>query len=207
MFKIGRLIDLTGRRFGHLTVIERAGYDESNKHLFWKCQCDCGAEFVAGGDGIRSGSTTSCGCHRRYVSRTKGYKHGQTHTRLYRVWAKMKQRCCDPNDKDYKYYGARGINVCEEWMESKNFFDWALSHGYEDNLTIERLDNYKGYCPDNCAFIKREDQCKNQRNTLIIEIDGEKWTLRDISKKTGITYDILRRRYKKGIRGEQILKA
>lgn len=100
-------------------------------------------------------------------------RHGMYGTRLYHIWNGINARCSNPNNKDYKDYGARGIKVCEEWKDSARFFKWALENGYEDFLTIDRIDNNKGYCPENCRWISIEKQQVNKRNVRNIEYNGE----------------------------------
>ncbi len=158
-----QLKDLTGLTFGKLKVIRR---DENlNNHPAYLCQCECGNMLVVRGQALISGNTKSCGCLRKinYVK-----KHSRKGTRLYRIWKKMKSRCSNLNDPDYQqYYGSRGITVCDEWLHNfQAFHDWAMSHGYSDELTIDRMDNDKGYSPDNCRWATAEEQRHNQRKVI-----------------------------------------
>ena len=162
-------IDMTGRVIGRLLVIEECGRDARGKAL-WRCRCECGNEVIVRGDNLRSENTTSCGCYQREASTT----HGMHKTRLYRTWSDMLKRVGTikgASEEVKHYYQDRGITVCDEWVVFENFRDWALSHGYSDDLEIDRRDNDKGYCPDNCQWISRRENMNNRRNTIRLE-DG-----------------------------------
>ena len=173
------MIDLTGMRFGRLTVVE---FDRLQKHkTYWKCVCDCGLTVVVTGNNLRSGNTSSCGCLHREKIREIGFankKHGESHeklTRLYSIWCGMWQRCANPNREGYKYYGGKGIAVCEEWQNYSAFKEWALKNGYKDNLSIDRIDNMKDYCPNNCRWITISENVAraNKNHTTRKVIRGE----------------------------------
>lgn len=133
-----RFQDLTGQRFGKLTVIARAE-NGGDRYVRWKCQCDCGNITVVRAGHLKSGNTTSCGCVHVDELRQRLTKHGQKQTRLYRIWQGMLRRCDNPKRKDFKDYGGRGITVCEEWKSSfLSFQEWAVSNGYAEDLTIDR---------------------------------------------------------------------
>lgn len=155
-------VDLTGERFGRLTVVSRNG--SKGNSATWNCKCDCGNDCVITHRELVSGDTKSCGCIRK--ERNNNTKHGQRWTRLYGVWSGMKQRCSNPNNHAYRYYGAKGVCTCEEWQKDfMVFYDWAMSNGYRKNLTIDRINPFGNYEPSNCRWISLSEQAKNKRNS------------------------------------------
>lgn len=172
---MGQKTDLTGQRFGRLTVIERVPNTSKYKCVKLRCLCDCGNERIVDRDSLVRGLTRSCGCLRRESMRINHhvqqcgdenthYRHGKTYTRLYRIWRGMKQRCLNPNYHSFPEYGGRGITICDEWIDDfPQFYEWSIANGYRDDLTIDRMDNDKGYCPTNCRWATRSEQNSNQR--------------------------------------------
>ena len=157
-------IDLVGTRFGKLVVIRKDKPNPSYNGCMWLCKCDCGNLTVANGQNLKSGNTTSCGCYGFERRRRSVTKHGKTGTRIYRIWKAMHTRCLNPNSPPYKYYGGRGIDICEKWLNDfETFHSWAIDNGYQENLTIDRIDTNKGYSPDNCRWITMAEQNKNKR--------------------------------------------
>lgn len=162
------LKDMAGQRFGLITVVRRAENDKYG-NARWLCRCDCGKEFVTLGHSIRNGHTRSCGHLQRDKASEMLRTHQMSKTALYKSWAGMVQRCSNPNAKAYKDYGARGITVCDEWRDFQKFYEWAVRNGYKPGLTIERMDNNKGYEPSNCTYATRAEQNRNTTRTHRIE--------------------------------------
>lgn len=166
-----RYKDLAGMRFGRLTVLQR---DRCSRwgEVIWKCRCDCGKETAVVGSSLRKGYTQSCGCLRSESVSMAQATHRQTKTKLYNVWTHMIQRCYNPKHVAYKRYGGRGITVCEEWRNSFLIFQkWAMENGYDENApfhqcTIDRIDNDRGYSPDNCRWADAKTQRNNQSKVV-----------------------------------------
>lgn len=189
-------IDLRGQKYGRLTPIK---YDRTeNKRAYWICKCDCGNLISVATNNLRNGHTKSCGCYAHEERVKNATKHEMTGTRLYRIWANMITRATNPKYIEADRYSGRGITVCDEWRNSSNvFFEWALNHGYSDDLSLDRIDNSKGYYPENCRFTDFKTQCRNRDSNLIIEFHGEKKPLIEWSEILGIDYKKLHNRIKK----------
>ena len=202
--------DLTGQKFGRLTVLYRVENDRHNKAQ-WLCECECGARKIINGQSLVRGATTSCGCFNREVSSRIGpentqYSHGGYGTRLYHIWCGMKRRCFTKSNKDYPRYGGRGITVCEEWRDSfKAFSDWALANGYRWDLTIDRIDNDGPYAPWNCRWAANGMQANNRRCTIALTVGAETLPLAEWSRKTGVSLGTIYGRYRKGWTPQEII--
>lgn len=189
-----KLIDLTEQRFGRLTVVRRV--DAENTGTSYLCKCDCGKEIVALANNLRRGHTTSCGCYREEKRPTLRYKHGYTHSRIYEVWYHLKDRCNNPNNPRYSSYGGRGITLCKEWYDPKAFIEWAYANGYKDDAeygetTVDRINNNKGYSPDNCRIADAIQQSNNRRTNKFITYNGETHTVAEWSRILGINQGTL----------------
>lgn len=179
-------INLTGQKFGSLTVLRRGEKDNTGKTR-WYCKCDCGKTVLVRTNGLRTGNSTSCGCKRTEGVKRSNTKHGESRDRLYKIWGNMKQRISNPNLDDFKYYGGKGIGLCEEWEEYNGFRKWALENGYSKELTIDRKDNNKGYFPDNCRWVDMKTQCNNRESNYNITFNGETKTLNEWAEYLGIS--------------------
>lgn len=189
-------IDLTGQRFGSLLVIERtADYisPSGNKTARWLCKCVCGCTTSVNGTDLRRG-TKSCGCLQKKASKEYHTKHGKCNTRLYRIWKGIIVRCTNPKHHSYKLYGAKGITVCDEWRKFESFLKWSVANGYNDALSIDRIDNSQGYCPSNCRWTTTTVQANNTSRNHYVTFRGETHTLIEWSRITGISYNTLRDR-------------
>lgn len=190
---MGKFIDLAGQKFGKLTVIERA--ENKGNQTMWLCRCDCGETTVVVADNLKRGHTKSCGCiSKNMPPRTT---HGKRGTRLYSIWCQMKARCDNSNHKAYALYGGRGIAVCKEWHSFQSFYDWAMSSGYSDDLTIDRINNNGNYEPSNCRWVSQKTQCNNRRNNHIVLYNGNQYTLAELAEIYGISYEKLKQRINK----------
>jgi len=150
--------NLLDKVFGRLTVIAFDDWYPKLKQSRWKCICECGNEVTVLGGNLKRGIAKSCGCLQKERASEANIKHGGRGTRLYNIWKAMKQRCIDPNTINYKHYGGKGITVCKEWINDFDTFrEWALSNGYNDKMTIDRIKTDKNYNPDNCQWLTRSE--------------------------------------------------
>ena len=162
---MSKVNDLTGKKFERLKVIEYYGNNKNGKAL-WLCQCECGNTKIILGNSLLSKLTLSCGCYNKELVKKVNIKHNMSYSRLYKVWQGMKTRCYNPNFIYYCNYGGRGIMICDEWKNDfSKFYEWAINNGYKEGLTIDRINNDGNYEPDNCRWITRAEQNRNQRKT------------------------------------------
>lgn len=173
---MGRLIDLTGQKFGRWEVLGRA------EKLHWICRCECGTEKPVDGGSLRRGDTKSCGCL-RVGSRTT---HGLKSHPLYGVWSTMRRRCENPNTEKYRVYGGRGIKVCERWKNFQNFYD-DMSPTYVQGLQIDREDNDGDYSPDNCRWVTNRQNSRNRGNLRLLTFKGMTMCLAEWAEEVGIS--------------------
>ena len=184
------LIDLTGQTFGHWKVLKRA--DNRKKIVMWLCKCDCGTEKIVQGTSLKNGTSNSCGCHSSRLSENHHKTHGLTNTKLYRVWQRMKNATTNVNNQDYKHYGKKGVMVCSEWFDNfLNFYNWSITNGYKEGLTIDRIDNNGNYEPNNCRWTTQKVQTNNYSKNILLEYDNEIHTIAEWAEIIGIKYTTL----------------
>lgn len=174
---------MQGLIFGRLTVIREADKVKNKPNRFL-CQCSCGNQRIVLGYHLRSGHTISCGCFRKEVTGNRAFKHGDSHTPTHNLWLNMRDRCNNKLNKSYSYYGGRGISVCERWNDYSLFVE---DMGYKPNgLELDRIDNNKDYCKENCQWSSRKQQMRNQRRSVILEYKGESIQMNDLADRFGI---------------------
>jgi hypothetical protein len=199
--------DLAGCRFGRLLI--KGIIKRFDGKYQWECLCDCGKTTFVSSSHLLNGSTSSCGClHKEKVKKrfySFAYKHGFHKTRLYHTWANMKRRCLKKGSENYDNYGGRGITLCKEWLDFIPFRDWALAHGYQDNLTIDRINNDDGYYPENCRWVDHAVQNRNTSRNRYLTFNGETMTVMDWSKRINISYSSIQNRLSLGWDVERVL--
>jgi hypothetical protein len=192
-----KLIDLTGKRFGKLTVIKKVkSHVAPNGHAstMWECKCDCGNIINVCSYDLRSGHSKSCGCLQ--------FIHGLSKSHLYGTLNRMYSRCYDQSNRDYKYYGIRGIKLCDEWNKDvvgkkhsmENFYKWAMKNGYKKGLTIDRKNNNGNYEPLNCRWATMQTQSNNRRNNHFVYFKNERLTISQLARKYHVNRDLLKGR-------------
>lgn len=198
--------NLIGCRFERLEVvaeaddiISRSGY----RTACWECKCDCGNNIVVRGKSLMSGETKSCGCLQKELASARLTKHGGFGSRLYAVWNSMRQRCNNPNHHAYKNYGGRGIRICSEWDDFEKFKYWAIQNGYDETAkrgecTLDRIDVNGNYCPENCRWANMKEQSSNRRDSIILNLDGQKKSLMDWADVFGVNYCTAWKRFSNG---------
>lgn len=187
-------LDLTGRKFGKLLVSDQYTRSEQGRY-YWTCRCDCGKETIARASDLTTGNTTSCGC----VKFTHKTTHGLRDSPEYVVWNNMLQRCGNSSNPMFHYYGERGIEVCPQWQSFGTFIADMGPRPSPDH-SIERRDVNGNYEPDNCYWATPDVQANNRRNNVVVEFEGQSYTLAQLAAKTGVGYQTLRQRiFKQGL--------
>lgn len=199
-----KIKDLTGQKYGLLTVIGLK--DTDTRKTYWVCQCECGNIKEVRSDSLLCGAIKSCGCLKREqdkVNLTKNHRHKMSGTRLYFEWQGMKGRCYNPHDPRYDRWGGRGITVCDEWRDSfEAFYEWSMSHGYAEDLMIDRIDNDMGYAPDNCRWATQIEQSRNRSSNINIRIGNSTRTLTEWCEIFQVNYkNVLSRYHRNGFIG------
>lgn len=195
--------DKTGLRYGRWVVQSRAG--SIGNRAAWLCLCDCGSTKVLSSQTLTDGASLSCGCLQKERVSAAAKTHGASRTRLYKQWTSMKQRCYNPKDRQYDLYGGRGITVCAEWMES---FEAFSQHVGEKpfGMSLDRIDNDKGYEPGNVRWATGSEQLANTRRAIHLTYKGETMCLQHWSRRTGMAYMTLHQRVARGWTPEQIFE-
>lgn len=198
-----RKIDMVGKKFGRLTVLQDLGYYKGN--TWYLCRCECSNVVEVRGISLRNGDCKSCGCLRKETASKVNTKHGHSNERAFNVWRSMITRCYNSKHGAYEKYGGRGIKVCDEWLNDyTKFRDFLYANGYDENApfgecTIDRIDNNKGYSPENCRIVSMKEQALNKSSNHIIEyVEEEKVTLTEKAKSSGLTSHQVSNRLNKG---------
>ena len=197
---MGKYKDLKGDKFGRLICLEDVGRNK-NGNVLWKCECECGNYAVVDSSSLKTGNTKSCGCLQKEIQEDfikSNQDHGMCNTKIYKVWSSMKQRCLNLNDKAYKNYGGRGITFCREWEDFEPFYEWAINNGYQEGLTLERIDNNGNYCSQNCMWITKSKQSSNTRNCVKLTYNGKTKIMTEWADELDIPYYLLQSRIKEG---------
>lgn len=200
---MAKFLDLTGLRYGRLRVVHRTESVRTKGGTLitmWHCICDCGKESNVSTRNLRSGHTVSCGClGSRATIGKRSITHNKSNYGLYSVWSGIKRRCYNPHEEGYRKYGGRGISMCDDWKNDfQLFYEWAISHGYNKSLSIDRIDNNGNYCPENCRWATAKEQSYNRRNTIYLEFRGKTKNLWEWEQETGIPASRIDDRLRKG---------
>ena len=191
--------DLSGMRFGKLIVVEFGFFDfpknSKSRLAYWHCKCDCGKDCYVYSSNLKLGKTKSCGCLQKSIaSKTHKKYYFNIPKRLYHIWTDIKARCYNKKESSYKYYGGRGIKMCDEWKNDFiSFYKWSVNNGFNENLSakkcsIDRIDTNGNYEPNNCRWVDVLTQANNKRNNIVIEYNGERYTMKQFCKEFDIPY-------------------
>lgn len=184
--------DLSGKKFNSFTVLQLSDRQNESKEYLWKCKCDCGEIRYLTTQKVKS--QKSCGCKKKVAN-------GMSNTKLYRIWNAMKQRCYNSKNPKYKYYGEKGIKICDEWLNSfTSFYNWSISNGYREGLSIERKNPKGNYEPSNCEWVTISENTirSNVNMSKLYEFNGLKMSLHEWSEELGIKYKTLHKRLSDG---------
>lgn len=196
---MGEHYKLLNQRFGHLNVIEKAPNDKSGSSQ-WKCKCDCGNVKIISGFNLVHGKIKTCGCRINddiILFQKNNNVDKETYEKLKFEWFSMRKRCKKTYHNSHLYF-ERGIKVCDEWQDFSTFGVWAINNGYQNGLTLDRIDNNKGYSPDNCRWATWKEQQNNRRNNVLISYNGKIQTLKQWSEELGLNYGMIKARWQRG---------
>lgn len=185
--------NLINKKFNNL-LVEKKSYTRNN-NVYWECLCDCGKTTFVSTANLNNNRTKSCGCLKINILLERSTKHRQRHTKLYEVWKSIKQRCLNPKNKAYHNYGGRGITIFSEWINSyESFYNWSLTNGYKEGLSIDRINVNGNYEPNNCRWTTRKVQCNNTRVNKYFTINNETKSLSDWCRIYNIKYSTVAER-------------
>jgi hypothetical protein len=193
-----KTLDLTNKKFGRLRVVQQLGKNKWG-NLLWLCKCDCGKDHTVASGKLIQGKSKSCGCYANDLHIEQLKRHGITvggKPRTFIIWNGIKARCLNPKAVNYKSYGGRGITVCDEWMSFELFHNWAINSGYSDNLTIDRIDNDKNYCPENCRWVTRKENAIRQRKCIVLTVNGTTGSISSFAREINVSRRILTNFYR-----------
>lgn len=196
--------NLSGQKFGRYTVIKLHDKRANRGQTLWVCRCDCGNERLVMSQNLTRGNSKSCGCLCRENTSKANSTHRLTKHPAYKSWLSMRKRCYGNDPHAYKYYGSRGIKMCERWNKFENFWE-DMNSTWKDGLEIDRIDNDGNYCPENCRWATRKEQVRNTRFTHWVEFKGQRKSVAEWSEITGIPYGTLHSRVYTGWTGERAL--
>ena len=184
------MVDHSGEKFGEWTIIKKI---DTEKYL---AKCSCGTEKIVFYNNLKRGLSTNCGCIQNEKCRKRMTTHGKSKSKIYMVWAGMKRRCYNPNQKSYPDYGGRGIKMCDDWKENfESFYKWSMENGYiEGEVEIDRIDVNGNYCPENCRWADAKTQGQNKRNNIVVEINGETHILSEWCRILGVKRNTVKSR-------------
>ena len=199
--------DITGKQYNRLPAVKYIGKDK-HRHNRWLFRCECGNYKIYEDFAVKDGRTKSCGCYNKEILKSGvcRRKHGMNGTRIYRIWKGIHNRCNtdNPNDKNYKWY--KDVSYCDEWQKFEPFYKWAINNGYKDNLSIDRIDNNKGYSPDNCRWVTMKQQANNRRTSRFVTFNGRTQTVTDWMQEFGFTQTSFYRWANEGLTDEQVIE-
>lgn len=179
------------KKYNEWTVVSFSHKDKYN-HPFFNCICSCGNKNTIDIFSLKYGKSKSC---KKCSAKKRKNKHNLSYSRIYRIYNHIKQRCNNKQDSAYKNYGGRGIKICKEWEDNFiNFYNWSIANGYEENLSIDRIDNNENYCPQNCRWVDMETQQNNKRNNHIITYNNKEYTISNFCKKFNLNERLVRQR-------------
>ena len=202
---MGKFEDLTGKTFNRLTVIKRAEVEK--KEVYYLCKCTCGNEKIIRGKDLKYNKIKSCGCLNKEKTIERNTKHSLRHTRIYRIWLLMKNRCFNSKYHLFKNYGGRGISICNEWKNDfKSFYDWSMNNGYDEHLTIDRIDVNGNYEPSNCRWATKLQQQRNTTRLRKITYKNETHCISEWAELLGLKYNTLYYRFRRNNYSEDVLK-